>query len=167
MNCSFKSLLAALILLCSTVATAHDFKVGGIFYKPSKRDTSNKGLAMNGLVPADENLVRAMEKEANGEFVPKLTIKKDGTVSKASDSFIDFEDFDLIFKHLEKTMKNTGNLISSGDIEVSPVNGRENEACKYCEFASVCGIEDTEAKQVEAMKNSAVLDAIKEEENVD
>ena len=32
MNCSFKSLLAALILLCSTVATAHDFEVGGIFY---------------------------------------------------------------------------------------------------------------------------------------
>ncbi|MBR5455520.1 MAG: leucine-rich repeat domain-containing protein, partial [Bacteroidaceae bacterium] len=32
MNFSFKSLLAALILLCSTVATAHGFEVGGIFY---------------------------------------------------------------------------------------------------------------------------------------
>ena len=32
MNFSFKSLLAALILLCSTVATAHDFQIGGIFY---------------------------------------------------------------------------------------------------------------------------------------
>ena len=32
MNFSFKSLLAAVLLLCSTVATAHDFEVGGIFY---------------------------------------------------------------------------------------------------------------------------------------
>ena len=32
MNCSFKSLLAAVLLLCSTVATAHDFQIGGIFY---------------------------------------------------------------------------------------------------------------------------------------
>ena len=32
MNCSFKSLLAAVLLLCSTVATAHEFEVGGIFY---------------------------------------------------------------------------------------------------------------------------------------
>lgn len=156
-----------MLLYLYSIVKAKNLKVGGIFYKPSKRDTNNKGLAMNGLVPADENLVRAMEKEAKGEFVPKLTIKKDGTVSKASDSFIDFEDFDLIFKYLEKTMKNTGNLISAGDIEVSPVNGRENPACKYCEFSSVCGIEDSEAVQVEAMKNSAVLDAIKEEENVD
>ena len=32
MNFSFKSLLAAFLLLCSTVATAHNFEVGGIFY---------------------------------------------------------------------------------------------------------------------------------------
>ena len=32
MNFSFKSLLAAVLLLCSTVATAHDFEVCGIFY---------------------------------------------------------------------------------------------------------------------------------------
>ena len=32
MKHNFKLLLVALMLLCSTVATAHDFEVGGFFY---------------------------------------------------------------------------------------------------------------------------------------
>lgn len=156
-----------MLLYLYAVVKDKNLKAAGILYKPSKRDINGKGLAMNGLVPADERIIRAMEKEGKGEFVPKLTIKKDGTVSKASESFIDAEDFDLIFKHLEKIMKDTGNLISKGDISVSPLNGRENDACKYCEYASVCGIEDSEIKCVESLKNSAVIDAIKENLNVD
>lgn len=156
-----------MLLYLYAVVKSKGLKAAGILYKPSKRDISGKGLAMNGLVPADESIIRAMEKEGKGEFVPKLTIKKDGTVSKVSESFIDAEDFELIFKHLEKVMTDTGNLISKGDISVSPVNGRENDACKYCEYASVCGIEDSEIKCVESLKNSAVIDAIKENLNVD
>ncbi len=142
-------------------------KVGGILYKPSKRDINDSGLAMNGLLPADEKIIRAMEKEGKGEFVPKLTVKKDGTVSKVSESFVDLEDFDLIFDHIERIMKKTGNAISGGDISVSPINGRETNACKYCEYSYICGIEDSEIITVEKMRNSAVIDAIKEEAYAD
>ena len=35
-----------------------------------------------------------------------------------------------------------GDGILSGDIAVSPLDGRETPACKYCDYAAVCGYED-------------------------
>ena len=142
-----------------------DSNTAGIFYKPSKRDTHEKGLAMNGMLPADEEIVRAMEKEGLGEFVPKLTIKKDGTVSKQNDSFVDMELFTDIFNHIERVMKNIGNSISCGDIPVNPVNGRETDACKYCDFKLICGIEDTEIPKVEKLSNDKIKEILRAGDN--
>ena len=137
-------------------------KSAGILYKPAKRDINESSTAMNGLIPADERIITAMEREGNGEFIPKLTIKKDGTVSKVNESFIDYEDFDVIFDYIEQIMKSVGNKLSSGDIEVSPIDGRESNACKYCDYAAVCGIEDSEIERIEKLRNSQVIDKIKE-----
>lgn len=142
-----------------------DEKAAGIFYKPSKRDINEKGLAMKGLVPADETLIRAMEKEGLGEYVPKLTITKKGAVSKQSDAFIDPESFSDIFDYIEKLMAKTGDLILSGDISVCPINGRESDACKYCDYGYICGIEDEQIKKVEKITNDKVIALLKEDEN--
>ena len=137
----------------------------GILYKPSKRDLNESGTGMNGLLPSDKKLVEAMEKKNEGEFIPRLRFNKDGSISKIGDSFIPSEDFDVIFDHIEKVMCDTGNAISNGDIQVNPINGRETDACKYCDYGFICGIEDTEIKKVEKRSNSAVIDAIREDKN--
>lgn len=142
-----------------------DDKAAGIFYKPSKRDINEKGLAMKGLVPADEELVRAMEKDGAGEYVPKLTITKSGAVSKQSDAYINKEGFGEIFNYIEKIMKDTGNRIISGDISVCPIDGRESDACKYCNYGYICGIEDEPIPKVEKYSNDKVLEMLKEDEN--
>ena len=64
-------------------------------------------------------------------------------------------------------MRDTGIKISSGDIAVSPIDGRESKACEYCEYSHICGIEDSFIPTVEKMSNDEVITAIKEEENVD
>ena len=64
-------------------------------------------------------------------------------------------------------MAETGIKISSGDIAVSPINGRESEACKYCEYSHICGIEDSFIPTVEKMSNEDVLNTIKEDNNAD
>lgn len=137
-------------------------KSGGILYKPSKRDITNKGLAMNGLIPACEDLIRAMDREAAGEFIPKMTLNKDGSISKRSDSFIEEQGFEVVFDHIEKLMKNTGNAIMNGDISVCPMDGRENTACKYCDYGAICGIEDSEIPRVQNMSNDKVLEVLRE-----
>ncbi len=150
--------LQMLIYLYSIVRAGRieNSKVGGILYKPSKRDLNGSGLAMNGLLSDNTDLLSAMDKGMEGEFVPKAGDKK---------SFIKEEDFEEIFDHIERLLEQVGNEISSGNISVSPVNGLESKACEYCEFSAICGIEDEAIKKVSSMKNEDVINTIKEEKN--
>ena len=142
-----------------------DEMAAGILYQPSKRDIKGDGLAMNGLLQGDVELINAMDKSGEGEFVPKLSLNKDGSVSKRSASFIEKEKFSQIFDLVEKLMGETGDKIISGDIAVDPVDGRESPACAYCDFHSVCGFENKTAKQVPNISNSDVFESMKEGED--
>ena len=135
-----------------------DESAAGIFYKPSKRDLNNEGMAMNGLLKADIDLVTAMEKENSGKFVPALSLNKDGSVSKTATSFITGEEFTKIFDYIETLMKKTGDSLSNGEIFVDPIDGRESSACDYCDFKAICGIEAGVSKKVPTLKNEEVFE---------
>lgn len=135
----------------------------GILYMPSKRDINNSGLAMNGLLQGNSELIHAMEKENNGEFVPQITFNKDGSLSKKRTSFITEQEFSKIFDHIENIMRKSGNSIANGDIEVNPIDGRETDACKYCDFKAVCGIENKVAFKVPVMSNAEIFEKIDRE----
>lgn len=141
-----------------------DSDAAAILYMPARRDVKAEGLTMNGLIKADEELNRAMEKENLGEFVPPLIFKKDGTVSSRSNSYIEENGFTEIFDHIEKIMRKTGNLISSGDIAISPIDGRESPACKYCDYKAICNITDDKIFEVPNLKNNEVFEKMKEAE---
>ncbi len=143
-----------------------DEKAAGILYMPSRRDTNDSGMAMNGLLKGDADLVMAMDKDMNGEFVPKLKFNKDGSLSKQNNSFIENRQFTEIFDYIEKIMERTGKSVINGDIAVSPVNGRESDACAYCDFASVCGIEDGEPLKVPELKNDDVFKIMRGDEQI-
>lgn len=138
-----------------------DSKAAGILYMPSKRDTNGKGMAMNGLLKGDSELVRAMDKQMNGEFVPKLKFNKDGSLSKQNSSFIEEDKFGEIFDYIEKLMSKTGKAVSEGDIAVSPVDGRESNACAYCDFAAVCSVENAQPIKVPDLKTEEIFEAMK------
>lgn len=142
-----------------------DTAAAGIFYMHPKRDLKNEGMAMDGLMPANLDLVHAMDKENEGEYIPKLYMNKDGSISKRSNSFITESEFSEIFDHIEKLIANTGETILKGDIAVSPVDGRESPACKYCDFKSICGIESRVPLKVPSLKNEEVFEIIAKEKN--
>lgn len=139
-----------------------DEKAAGILYMPSKRDLNDSGMAMNGLIRSDENIVAAMDRDMQGEFVPKYTVTKSGTLSKTCTSFVSAEDFSEIFDYIETLMKRTGDGILSGDIAVSPLDGREAPACKYCDYAAVCGRENVPCDKVPNIKNDEVITKMRE-----
>ena len=139
-----------------------DNNTAGILYQPSKRDLNDNGMAMNGLLPLEPDLIFAMDKNGEGEFVPKLSFNKDGTLSKRNTSFIEKENFTEIFDYIELLMKKTGNEMTGGDIRVSPTDGREASACKYCEFSIICGFGNKTPLQVPDLDNQKVFEQIKE-----
>ena len=142
-----------------------DKLAAGILYQPSKRDINDSGMAMNGLLQSDEALIYAMDKHGEGDYVPKLSFNKDGSIAKRCTSFIKTEEFSAIFDHIEKLMRKTGNTIASGDIAVSPLDGRESPACKYCDYSKICGIENRVAERVPDYNNSEFFEKMKEGEN--
>lgn len=140
-----------------------DGAAAGIFYMPSRRDLSDSGMAMNGLMQGDINLITAMDKKAEGEFVPKPAFTKNGELSKRCNSFIPPDGFSTVFDYIEKLIARTGNSIASGDISISPIDG-DTAACSYCDYSSVCGIENGEHMSVPKMNNAEVLIKMEEAE---
>ena len=139
-----------------------DEKAAGILYMPSKRDLNDSGMAMNGLIRSDKDIVAAMDKDMQGEFVPKYSITKSGAMDKRCTSFVSKEDFSEIFDYIETLMKRTGNGILSGDIAVSPIDGRETPACKYCVYSAVCGRENAPCDKVPNFKNDEIINQIRQ-----
>ena len=140
-----------------------DGAAAGIFYMPSRRDLNDSGMAMNGLMQGDINLITAMDKKAEGEFVPKPAFTKNGELSKRCNSFIPPDGFSTVFDYIEKLIARTGNSIASGDISISPIDG-DTAACSYCDYSSVCGIENGEHMSVPKMNNAEVLIKMEEAE---
>ncbi len=141
-----------------------DKKPAGIFYMPARRDLNDKGLRMDGLAVEDNEVSSAMEAENKGEFVTPLKYNKGGDISSHSESkFISADDFEVVFAQIERMLYKMGSNISEGNFRVNPVDSLDNNACKYCDFASVCGIEDKPHQKIKAMKNKEVIEAIREE----
>lgn len=138
-------------------------RTAGVFYMPASRDkTDNKSARrMNGLITADKELVEAMEKDNKGEFVPRFS------ENSLSDSFIREDDFEKIFTFIEKTLKNVGAAIYSGDVAADPVDGIDSGACKYCEYKNVCRIGNESHKKVPKLTNDEVMKEIERQVNED
>ena len=128
---------------------------------PSKREKADEKMTMNGIILEDEEVVRAMDKENSGEFVPKLEYTKEGKIK--SNSFVSSQMFEGIFDYIEKLLKDMGDYVYGGLIQATPTDGLDSDACKYCDYYAVCCIEDKPHIKAEKMKNEDVLLRIKEE----
>lgn len=133
----------------------------GILYLISKKDLDKKGMAMNGLLVENMDVVEAMEKDNEGVFIPKYKLKNDGTPYKNNASYISGEAFDVIFDYIENLAQKMGQTLHKGDIEVEPVDACNGVACQYCQYSAVCGIEEEEHKAVTRLSNSQVIEAMR------
>ncbi len=102
-------------------------------------------LKLPGWVLADPKVIKDIDQSLN--FI-KVMINKDGNISKASERFGHVKtdkEFDLLLKHVEKTLIAAGNRITGGDIAIKPYKNKTKTACDYCPYDSVCGF-DTSLK---------------------
>ena len=128
----------------------------GVFYMHAALPYENtaKARRMSGFMPEEEKLITAMDKSGKGEFIPQ-------TASRATKTGATVEDFGDIFKFIELKLKQAGRDISSGRFVAAPVDGREKKACEYCEFASVCRIEDETRERAGKFSGPEVISEIK------
>lgn len=134
----------------------------GILYMPSNRGMigtdGSDPLVMNGMLLDDADVLRAMDKQETGRFVPKRPTRE-----RAADPMISAEEFETVFRYVEHQVKDTAMRISDGIFDLCPRDGTESTACKYCDFAAVCGVEEDFARlQTKKQANRAVLEQMKE-----
>ncbi len=123
----------------------------GILYMPSSVSTVEttetpsadelqsmlqKELRMSGLLVEDIDILRAMERELEGKYIPART-KKNGEFY--SDSNVKSRnEFNQLRKLVEQKILDMGNDIVSGNIAPSPVYTKNYLACSYCNYSVIC-----------------------------
>lgn len=120
-----------------------DFAPAGVLYLEANSKVGDTApFIMNGIINDKENVRTAMEADNEGKYIPQISFNKDGSVSKRSNSFIDEELFYDTFNHMERLLVKMNRELLEGKMPVNPRDTGNKDACTYCDFASVCGIEN-------------------------
>ncbi len=98
-----------------------------------------KKMRPNGLVNSDEQIVRLLDANLEGDsLVIPVGIKKDGT-PKATSSIATTEQFAALSEYVSGMLTQMGDAILDGSIEARPFADRNQSACDYCPYPDVCG----------------------------
>jgi ATP-dependent helicase/nuclease subunit B len=101
-------------------------------------------LRLTGYLLKDSGLVQKMDGEISGasEFIP-ASLNQNGEFSKRNKALLTEETFMGLCSYCVNMIKSLANRMTDGDIPVSPWRFKQQSACQYCAYKSVCGF-DTE-----------------------
>lgn len=126
-----------------------------------------KQFKMKGLILADVNVVRMMDKtlEKGASKIIPAYIDKEENVTNTRSSTVTKEQFQDLQKYTKKIIKEIAKEILSGNIDIKPVYNLKNKKspCEYCEYKSICNFDNTknDYNYVINMKKEEVLEKIK------
>ncbi len=118
-------------------------------------EEAEKNLRMHGVILRDIEIVRAMEENVAGRFIP-VTLLKSGDL-KQSKSLLSEPALRLVMRYVERLIATMAQTLFSGDVAAQPLM-RNLNACAWCPYTAVCGSERAEetAEKI-TMKNDEVL----------
>ncbi len=93
-------------------------------------------LTRNGLLLDAPEILRAMDKDMTGMYLP-IKQKKTGGFTNPS-ALTSLENFEELLRETEATIKAIGSEIKGGNACAKPIRNKDHDACKYCELRPVC-----------------------------
>lgn len=127
-----------------------------------------KGFKMQGLILADVNVVRMMDKNLQkgaSNIIPAY-IDANDNLSTAKSSIVTKEQFKMLQKYTNKIIKQISKEILSGNIDINPtyITKKKKTPCEYCKYKAICNFDSTENEYnyIPNMEKEAVLEMIKE-----
>lgn len=128
----------------------------GVLYLPAKNpdatlgrnaddgkiaDAKIKGGRMNGVILADERVVKGMDAAGEGAFLSDKIIKN-GKLGKYA---LTMPRFVRLKEAVDDAVKKTASYLQDGRIPALPtLEGSYKYTCDYCDYRSVCGREDSD-----------------------
>ncbi len=96
----------------------------------------NSALRTSGLVLGDKEVLQAMEKSINGEFIP-VKLDKNGLPDKNSEC-ISADGMALLKDYTYKKLTAMAESLFSGDVEAVPLSLGGKIPCTYCNYINIC-----------------------------
>ncbi|MDE7390525.1 MAG: PD-(D/E)XK nuclease family protein [Lachnospiraceae bacterium] len=123
----------------------------------------DKKLKMSGLFLDEEQILRGMEENLSGRFIP-IKQTKSGTFDKNSAKhMVSKLQLDMVFDKVEQKIKDMSTGLDKGNIAAVPVK-ESYDACKFCAYSSVCGhTENDKCQKVYKWEHDNVVDQLEQE----
>lgn len=104
-----------------------------------------KQFKMQGLILADVNVVRMMDKtlEKGASSLIPAYLDQNQNISEAKSSTVTKEEFKTLQNHINKVIKEIAKEIYSGEIEIKPYYNQKKKKtpCDYCPYKSICNFD--------------------------
>ena len=145
-----------LITYMDAISKETGYEPSGVFYlgmindaiKDSKnmteeeiKDNIRNNFRMNGLVLADVEVVKMMDKNltpgSKSDIIP-VSLTKDGEIKKSEASNITAEEFKELENKVNEIIKQISREILNGEIDIKPYSYSGKTGCDYCKFKSIC-----------------------------
>lgn len=126
-----------------------------------------KQYKMDGLVAENETITKIMDDETDNGWSPIIPIgyRKDGEF-RAGSKTADEATFALLQEHIRSLIQAAGLQMISGEIKLNPYEFKNQKACTYCPFKSVCQfdpiLKENNYRTLRALNNKEALHAIEE-----
>lgn len=125
----------------------HDLLPAGVLYLPARSQTPNldryespsgNRYRMNGLVLSDQRVLRAMERDLGGQFLPVKELKK-GEIKGSYQ--VSLEEFGQLRDQAGELIARMVQELICGRIAPEPQASDNRLPCTFCDYRSICGRE--------------------------
>ncbi|MCA0969639.1 helicase-exonuclease AddAB subunit AddB [Halobacillus litoralis] len=121
-----------------------------------------KKFKMQGLLLENERIVQMMDtglEKGQSQIIP-AGLKANGGFYKSSKT-ADQERFQQMNRYVRKLMQDAGTTITNGQIKLNPYQEKQQVACGFCPYRSVCQfdptLEENEYRKLQDMKDEEIL----------
>lgn len=113
-------------------------KGGSDTTKEELEQALRKELKMKGLVLADLDVIRAMDRDLEGDsLIIPVRINKGDTLGSRS-SVASVEQLKLLRNYTRVLLQELCEEIMKGDVAIKPYKSKDRSSCQYCPYSSVC-----------------------------
>ena len=133
--------------------------------KEELEEEMKKKFKMNGLILADINVVKMMDKtleKGSSNIIPAY-LDKEGNLSNSKSSVATKEEFEILRKYTNKIIKQIAEEMLKGDISIKPYYLKKNKKtpCDYCEYKDICNFKEYGCNNYNYIQNDKKEDVLK------
>lgn len=98
----------------------------------------NKKMVRKGVLLNDTEILTAMEKRLEGNYIP-IKLNKSGAIGK-SKSLASLEEFGKYYSEVSDTIKRIGTELKKGQADAVPLQMKNISPCTHCQMKPVCRV---------------------------